>query len=140
RLLDVMGWLDDQQVVPPESRISLLVSHGFLLIRLVNTVGLLLAKFLRRAPELVVRRALGASRPAIYAQFLTEAGTVGLAGGVLGLVLTGFGVLGVDLVFDPQIARLAKLDAPLVAMTLAVSIFATVLAAFYPTWRAAQVQ
>ena len=140
RLRDVMGWLDHLKVVPPESRISLFVSLGFLLICLVNTIGLLLAKFLRRAPEIGVRRALGASRWAIYAQFLTEAGTVGLAGGVLGLILTGLGVLGVDLVFDPQIARLAKLDIPLVATTLVVAILATVLAAFYPTWRAAQVQ
>jgi putative ABC transport system permease protein len=140
RLNDVMGWLDHLKVVPPESRISLFVSLGFLLICLVNTIGLLLAKFLRRAPEIGVRRALGASRKAIYGQFLTEAGTVGLAGGVLGLVLTGLGVLGVDLVFDPQIARLARLDIPLVAMTLAVAVLATVLAAFYPTWRAAQVQ
>ena len=87
-----------------------------------------------------MRRALGASRKAIYAQFLIEAGAVGVAGGVLGLLLTGLGVLGVGLVFDPEIARLARLDVPLIALTLLVSIVATVLAAFYPTWRAAQVQ
>ena len=127
-------------MVPPESKISLLVSLGFLLICLVNTVGLLLAKFMRRAPEIGVRRALGASRAAIYTQFLIEAGAVGLAGGLLGLVLTGFGVLGIGLVFAPNIARLATLDVSLVALTLLVAILATVLAAFYPTWRAAQVQ
>jgi putative ABC transport system permease protein len=140
RLRNVTDWLDFQRVVPPESKISLLVSLGFLLICLVNTIGLLLAKFMRRAPEIGVRRALGASRQAIYAQFLVEAGAVGIAGGVLGLLLTGLGVLGVGLVFDPEIARLARLDVPLIALTLLVSIVATVLAAFYPTWRAAQVQ
>ena len=127
-------------MVPPESKISLLVSLGFLLICLVNTVGLLLAKFMRRAPEIGVRRALGASRANIYAQFLIEAAAVGVAGGLVGLLLTGLGVLGVGLVFDPQIARLARLDVSLVGLTLLVSILATVLAAFYPTWRAAQVQ
>jgi len=140
RLRNVTDWLDFQKVVPPESKISLLVSLGFLLICLVNTVGLLLAKFMRRAPEIGVRRALGASRGAIYTQFLIEAGAVGLAGGLLGLVLTGFGVLGIGLVFAPDIARLATLDVSLVALTLLVAILATVLAAFYPTWRAAQVQ
>ncbi|WP_251274358.1 ABC transporter permease, partial [Enterobacter hormaechei] len=35
---------------------------GFLGVCLVNTVGLLLAKFLRRSGEIGVRRALGASR------------------------------------------------------------------------------
>jgi putative ABC transport system permease protein len=140
RLRNVTQWLDYQQVVPPESRISLLVSLGFLLICLVNTVGLLLAKFMRRAPEIGVRRALGASRNAIYMQFLIEAGTVGLAGGLLGVLMTCAGMLGIGLVFQPQIARLAKVDSSLVGLTLSVAVLATVVAAFYPTWRAAQVQ
>ncbi|NMW23948.1 FtsX-like permease family protein, partial [Rhodanobacter denitrificans] len=76
----------------------------------------------------------------IYHQFLVEAGTVGLAGGVLGLLLTALGMLGVGLLFEPEIARLAHLDFSLVAMTLLVAVVATVLAAFYPTWRAARVQ
>lgn len=140
RLRDVMQWLDYLGVVPPESRISLLVALSFLLICLVNTIGLLLAKFMRRAPEIGVRRALGATRKSIYLQFLIEAGTIGLAGGVLGLLLTGVGILGIGLVFEPEVARLASLDASLVAMTLLLAIMATVLAALYPVWRAAQVQ
>ncbi len=140
RLRNVREWLDFLHAVPPESRISLSLALGFLLICLVNTIGLLLAKFMRRAPEIGVRRALGASRADIYRQFLAEAGMVGLAGGVLGLLLTGLGIWGVGLVFEPQIARLAHLDLSLVALTLLVAIAATVLAAFYPTWRAAQVQ
>ena len=140
RLRAVMDWLSVQKVVPRESQVSLLVSLGFLIICLVNTIGLLLAKFLRRAPEIGVRRALGASRKDIYAQFLIEAGTIGIAGGVLGLLLTGLGVLGVGLVFPEEIARLATLDPALMALTLLVAIAASVIAAFYPTWRAAQVQ
>ncbi len=94
RLRDVAQWLDHQQVVPPESRISLIVAVAFFAICLVNTIGLLLAKFLRRAGEIGVRRALGATRREIYAQYLIEAGTVGLAGGVLGLLLTAAGRVG----------------------------------------------
>ncbi|MBU6415776.1 MAG: ABC transporter permease [Xanthomonadaceae bacterium] len=139
RLRDVMRWMAYMHVVPPESRISLMVSLGFFLICLVNTVGLLLAKFMRRAGEIGIRRALGASRREIYMQFLIEAGTVGLAGGLLGLLLTAAGVSGVGLLFRPEIARLAHVDLSLVALTLAVAIAATVIAAFYPTWRAAHV-
>src|SRR5690348_2694618 len=95
RLRGLMAWLDHEQVVPPDTRISLYVALGLLLVCLVNTAGLLLAKFLRRASEIGVRRALGASRREIYTQFLTEAGMVGLAGGVLGLVLTGLGIASV---------------------------------------------
>ena len=140
RLRDVMQWLDYEHVVPPESRIALLVALGFFVVCLVNTIGLLLAKFLRRAGEIGVRRALGASRREIYTQYLIEAGTVGLAGGVLGLLFTAAGVLGVGVLFPPQIAKLAKLDLSLVALTLIVAIIATMLAAIYPAWRAAKVQ
>ncbi len=140
RLRDVMQWLDFERVVPPETRISLMVALGFFVICLVNTIGLLLAKFMRRAGEIGVRRALGAARGEIYKQFLIEAGTVGLAGGVLGLSLTALGMLGVGLLFQPQIAQLAHLDVSLMAMTLLTAVVATVLAAFYPAWRAAHVQ
>jgi putative ABC transport system permease protein len=140
RLRDVMQWLDYEHVVPPESRISLVVALGFFLICLVNTIGLLLAKFMRRAGEIGVRRALGASRREIYAQYLIEAGTVGLAGGVLGLLLTALGVSGVGILFQPEIAKLARLDLSLVGLTFVVAILATVAAAFYPAWRAAHVQ
>ncbi|MET4676764.1 MULTISPECIES: ABC transporter permease [unclassified Luteibacter] len=140
RLRNVVDWLSFQQVVPQESQVSLVVSLGFLVICLVNTVGLLLAKFMRRAPEIGVRRALGASRLHIYAQFLMEAGTIGIVGGLLGLLLTGVGVLGIGLVFPERIAHLATLDPVLVMLTLLVSVVASVCAALYPTWRAAQVQ
>jgi putative ABC transport system permease protein len=140
RLRDVTDWLDYQKVVPQEAKVSLLVSLGFLLICLINTIGLLLAKFMRRASEIGVRRALGASRKEIYAQFLIEAAAIGLAGGLVGLLLTGLGVIGVGLVFQPDIAKLATLDVKLVLLTLVLAVVATVLAAFYPTWRAAQIQ
>jgi putative ABC transport system permease protein len=127
-------------VVPRDTKVSLLVALGLLLVCLVNTVGLLLAKFLRRSGEIGVRRALGAPRKAIYLQFLTEAGMVGLAGGVLGLALTGGGVLGVGLVLPKNIATLARLDLSLLALTLLVAVVATVLAGLYPTFRASRVQ
>jgi putative ABC transport system permease protein len=140
RLRNVVQWLDVERVVPKASKLSLIVSFSFLLICLVNAVGLLLARFMRRAPEIGVRRALGASRGTIYQQFLIEAATIGLAGGALGLALTCVGMKGVGLVFEPQIAELAQLDGSLMLLTLLVAITATVIAAFYPTWRAAQVQ
>ena len=140
RLRNVAQWLTYQKVVPADARISLLVALSFFVICLVNTVGLLLAKFMRRAGEIGVRRALGASRRDIYTQYLIEAASVGLAGGALGLVLTVVGISGVGLLFQPQIARLAHLDLSLVGLTLLVAIVATMAAAFFPAWRAANVQ
>jgi putative ABC transport system permease protein len=140
RLRGLMDWLDYNHVVPPDTRISLYVALGLLLVCLVNTAGLLLAKFLRRSSEIGVRRALGASRREIYTQFLTEAGIVGLAGGVLGLVLTWVGIAGVGWVLPRDIAALARVDVSLFITTLVVAIVATLLAGLYPTMRAAAVQ
>jgi putative ABC transport system permease protein len=140
RLRNVKEWLDFEHVVPPETRISLTIAIGFFIICLVNTVGLLLAKFMRRAGEIGIRRALGAPRSEIYKQFLIEAGMVGLAGGVLGLFLTVLDMRVVVLLFEPVIARLAHLDASLIAMTFLTAIIATVLAASYPAWRAAHIR
>ncbi len=140
RLSDVGQWLHMMKVVPKASALSMIVSVSFLLICLVNVVGLMLARFMRRAPEIGVRRALGASRGAIYRQFLTEAAAIGFAGGVLGLLLTALGMAGIDNVFEPEIARLAQLDASLLLLTVAVAVATTLIAALYPTWRAAQVQ
>jgi putative ABC transport system permease protein len=140
RLRDLPAWLDNQHVVPSDTKVSLLVALGLLLVCLVNTVGLLLAKFLRRSGEIGVRRALGAQRAAIYAQFLTEAGIVGLAGGVLGLLLTGAGVASVGWVLPRDIAALARVDVSLLLLTLLVAVVATMLAGLYPTFRASRVQ
>ncbi|MET0332191.1 MAG: ABC transporter permease [Dyella sp.] len=140
RLRNLPQWLDNQRVVPSDTQVSLLVAIGLLVVCLVNTAGLLLAKFLRRSGEIGVRRALGAQRSTIYAQFLTEAGVIGAAGGLLGLVLTGVGIASVGLVLPREIANLARLDIALLGMTLLVSIAATLLAGLYPTFRASRVQ
>ncbi|MBW8777547.1 MAG: ABC transporter permease, partial [Stenotrophomonas sp.] len=66
RALPVMDWLASQKVVPSDVRLQLWLAFGFLAVCLVNTVGLLLAKCLRRSPEIGVRRALGAPRRQIF--------------------------------------------------------------------------
>ncbi len=132
--------MEVERVVPRASALSLIVALSFLAICLLNVVGLMLARFMRRAPEIGVRRALGASRGAICRQFLVEAAAIGLAGGALGLLLTAVGMAGIGLVFEPQIAALAHLDTSLVVSTVVLAVATTLIAGLYPTWRAAQVQ
>ncbi|MGH8233970.1 MAG: ABC transporter permease, partial [Rhodanobacteraceae bacterium] len=108
-LPSLMGFLGQQQVVPDDAKLQANLAFGFLLICIVNTVGLLLAKCLRRSREIGVRRALGATRAAIFAQFLIESGMVGIAGGVLGLVFAELGLLAIR--HQPaEYAKLAHLD------------------------------
>jgi putative ABC transport system permease protein len=140
RLFGLMAWLDYLQAVPSGVRILRFVGIGLLIVCLVDTIGLLLAKFLRRSGEIGVRRALGATRRSIYAQFLTEGALIGVAGGVLGIVLTWLAMAGLRAVYPRTWSALAQVDAQLLAVTLLVAIAATLLAALYPTWRAAHVQ
>lgn len=138
RLRSVMDYLHFNQVVPNDVRLQLWLALGFLAVCLLNTVGLLLAKFLRRSGEIGVRRALGASRGEIFKQCLVEAGSVGLAGGVLGL---GFALLGLWAVRQrpAEYAHLAQLDAGMLLLTFVLAVATSLLAGLLPAWRAMQV-
>ncbi len=138
RLRSVMEWLDYNRVVPNDVVMQLWLGFGFLLVCLLNTVGLLLAKFLRRSSEIGVRRALGASRAEIFKQCLVEAGTIGLAGGVIGL---GLALLGLWAVRQQpaSYAELAHLDLSMLLATFLLAIVASLFAGILPAWRAMQV-
>jgi putative ABC transport system permease protein len=133
-----MEWLEFNRVVPSDVVMQLWLGIGFLLVCLVNTVGLLLAKFLRRGSEIGVRRALGATRAAIISQCLVEAGAIGVAGGILGLGLSLLGLWAVRLQ-PASYAELAHLDVGMLALTFVLAIVASVLAGLLPAWRAMQV-
>jgi putative ABC transport system permease protein len=138
RLRNVTEWLDYNQVVPSDVHLQVWLALGFFVVCLVNTVGLMLAKFLRRSGEIGVRRALGASRVAVFAQLLTEAGIIGLSGGLAGLVMAVGGLWLVRQQPDDY-ASLAHLDLPMLAATFAIAITATLVAGLLPAWRACQV-
>jgi putative ABC transport system permease protein len=138
RLRNVNEWLDLNQVVPKDVHLQVWLALGFFVVCLVNTVGLMLAKFLRRSAEVGVRRALGASRGAVFAQLVTEAGIVGVAGGLGGVVLALFGLWMVRKQPDAY-ASLAHLDLTMLAATIGMAIVATIVAGLLPAWRACQV-
>ncbi|WP_286234911.1 ABC transporter permease [Thalassotalea sediminis] len=133
-LRNVQEWLDYNNVVGDDSYVLVAVSFMFLVVCLVNSIGLLLAKFLRNAPHVGVRRALGASRGQVFAQHLVEVGMLGLLGGLLGLAFAYFGLSllknnfdGFDFVASMDLTMF--IAAPLIAVT------ATVVAGIYPAWR-----
>ncbi len=134
----LLQWLDINQVVPSDVRLQTWLAFAFLAICLFNTIGLLLAKFLRRSGEIGVRRALGASRAAVFAQCLVEAGLIGLLGGVGGLLLTWFGLW---LIRRQPVAYadMVHLDTSMFLITFALAISASLLAGVLPALRASRV-
>lgn len=138
RLRNVMDWLGAQKVLPADVRLQTWLAFGFLAVCVLNMVGLLLAKTLRRSGEIGVRRALGATRGDIFRQFLVEAGVLGLAGALLGL-LFAHGGLWLVRQSPNDYARLAELDASMLALTLGLALLASLIAGLLPAWRAALV-
>jgi len=138
RLYSVMDYLRVQSVVPEDVRLQVWLAFGFLGVCLLNTVGLLLAKCLRRSPEIGVRRALGASRRRIFVQLLVEAGVIGLAGGALGLVVTLLGLWGVRHNGE-AFAPIVSLDWTMLGTNFAIALVASLAAGLLPAWRACEV-
>lgn len=138
RMLDLIQRLTYQQVIPGNVRLQTWLALAFLAICLFNTVGLLLAKFLRRAGEIGVRRALGASRRSVFAQCLTEAGLIGLLGGIGGWLLT---LLGLWLVRRQQTpyADLAHMDVYMFLVTFVLAVAVSLLAGALPALRASRI-
>jgi putative ABC transport system permease protein len=138
QLRNVTEWMSNQRVVSDDAKVQVWVAGAFLLVCLLNTVGLLLAKFLGRASEVGLRRALGASRRQVFAQHLVESGMIGLVGSALGLVLTWLGLKGVHALNGGPV-ELVALDVTMVLLAIGLSIAASLAAGVYPTWRACQV-
>jgi putative ABC transport system permease protein len=140
RLRDVDQWLKYLKIVPSETRISFIVALGLLLVCTVNTMGLLLARFMRRGTDIGIRRALGASRGAIYRQYLVEAAVIGLAGGLFGVLLTVCFIGNLDLVFEPRLARTVHIAAGTLVLAISLAVVVALIAGAYPVWRASRIQ
>ena len=137
-LYDVAGWLERNEVVQNDNKAMLTMAFAFLAVCLVNTVGLLLAKFLNAAPSAGVRRALGASRRDIFWQHLTESGVVALAGGIVGGLLGLGGIWALRAWygrFVDEASRVLPFDQANFLIVVVIAMAAGLIAGLYPAWR-----
>ncbi len=140
-LYDVNEWMIEQEVLPDETRILNILAAMLLAVCLLNTIGLLLAKFLGKSAEIGARQALGAHKGSLFIQHMIEAGFIGLLGGLLGLIVAYFGLEGVKILLGN--ARMQTewmhVDTTVVTVTVALAIVCTIVAGLYPIWRACNV-
>jgi putative ABC transport system permease protein len=142
RLTNVGHWLRDRKVVDTDNRVLVGLAFAFLAVCLINTVGLLLAKFLNAAPVTGVRRALGASRRQIFLQHLVEVGTLSVIGAMLGLGLASLGLAAVRHMYSAAhlghrggYQELTHIDGVGILWAVVLAIAATLAAGLYPAWR-----
>jgi putative ABC transport system permease protein len=142
RLTNVSGWLRDHRVVDTDNRVLVGLAFAFLGVCLINTVGLLLAKFLNGAAITGVRRALGASRRQVFIQHLVEVGMVSVLGAVLGLGLAALGLAAVHHLYAAAhlyqrggYQELMHFDSVGVLWAVILALVATLAAGLYPAWR-----
>jgi putative ABC transport system permease protein len=108
-----------------------------LLIACANVANLVLGKILARKKEIAIRSALGATRGAILRLVLAETLLLSVAGGAVGLFLARFGTTLIVKFLADRLPRFAEitLNAPVLAFTAFLALFAGALAGILPALR-----
>lgn len=106
----------------------------FMLLPALNLVTLNLSRILERASEIGVRKAFGAGRPALVAQFLVENLVLTLFGGLIGFLLAVIvirAVGSIDLIPNAQF----EVNVRVFVYGMLVAVFFGLVSGVYPAWR-----
>ena len=122
------------------TRPTLLLLQGtvacMLLIASLNVANLLLARAIARRKEIATRSALGASRPRLIRQLLTESILLGIASGCAGMLLAEWGVELLSWSGKSYLHRLTevRIDALVLGFTILASLLVGIVAGLAPVF------
>jgi putative ABC transport system permease protein len=112
--------------------VGLFVTSLSLFVGGIGIMNIMFVSVAERTREIGIRKAIGAKRRTILIQFLIEAASICLLGGMIGLGIAWPVTLGIQKVFP------ATLSVAIVALAIGVSLLTGVLSGFFPAWRAAR--
>ena len=99
----------------------------------IGIMNIMFVSVAERTHEIGIRKAIGAKRRTILLQFLIEAASICLLGGVIALVIAR-GLVEVARHFLPKVA----LSPSVILLALAVALVTGIVSGFFPAWRAAR--
>jgi putative ABC transport system permease protein len=113
--------------------IGLFITSLALFVGGIGIMNIMFVSVVERTREIGVRKAIGAKRRTILLQFLTEAASICLAGGLIGLGIAWVATAAVTKWMFP-----ASLSPGIVVISVIVSLLTGVISGFLPAWRAAR--
>ena len=134
-----------QSSAPDDARLPLTlllsVTALVLVIACVNIANLLLTRGAARAGEMAVRASLGATRGQMISQLLTEAGLLGILGGLAGLPVAAATLHIIGVIMPPEAAASVEtgLSGAAILFAFGVSLATVVLFGLFPALAATRV-
>jgi putative ABC transport system permease protein len=112
--------------------VGLVITGLSLFVGGIGIMNIMFVSVAERTREIGVRKAIGAKRRTILIQFLSEAATICLLGGLIGMLIA--------YLFTFLIARVlpVSMSLPVVGLALLVSLLTGLASGFFPAWRAAR--